>query len=106
MGRPLQDDWQKEKREFLNNLSRLPFASTSRPSGSPSGTTPQIGWRPSSASLPRQSQEVQGQELVPHTLLDKKAAVYAETTARLNAARERSLPFKVLHNLLGGFFAV
>lgn len=93
----LQDDWNKEKREFLNNLSRLPHAPSSV--GGPTSSTNAIQPYQGSTAITTRPQDItRGSESMPATQQDmvaRKAAAYANVVMRLNESRERSLPFKV-----------
>uniref|UniRef100_A0A7I4E781 Nuclear pore protein n=1 Tax=Physcomitrium patens TaxID=3218 RepID=A0A7I4E781_PHYPA len=92
----LEDDWMKEKREFLNNLSRLPQAPSNV--GQSAITNAIQPYQGSTAITPRRLQDTpRGQENVSaqQNVVSKKAAAYANVVMRLNEARERSLPFKV-----------
>ncbi|KAI4319612.1 hypothetical protein MLD38_033192 [Melastoma candidum] len=92
----MEDDWRKEKRDFLQSLNRI--ASLPKTNMSPAGTggspIPQIA---SAASSPQISYGPSGMEIVPAVnkpLLEKKAAAYGEVVKNLNSSRERGLPFK------------
>lgn len=94
----MQDDWMKEKREFLNNLSRLPHA-PSNVGGQSASTNAIQPYQGSTAITPLRPQDtLRRSENVSSTqqnMLSRKAAAYANVVMRLNEARERSLPFKV-----------
>ncbi|KAJ7570302.1 hypothetical protein O6H91_01G114000 [Diphasiastrum complanatum] len=91
------DDWQKQKRDFLNNLSRLPPT----PAYGMGKTSTIKASSPQDLSLvpgTRRIQETHTQEtlaLGPQNMVEKKRAAYADVVSRLNSARERSLPFQV-----------
>jgi len=94
----MQDDWMKEKREFLNNLSRLPHAPSN--AGVQSASTNAIQpYQGSTAITPLKLQDTpRGSDNVSSTqqsAVSRKAVAYANIVLRLNEARERSLPFKV-----------
>ncbi|KAL3748716.1 hypothetical protein ACJRO7_009885 [Eucalyptus globulus] len=74
----LEDDWQKEKRDFLQSLSRISLLPKTNivDSGHGGARLPQI------ASTANKS------------ILEKKASVYGGVVKDLNSARERGLPFK------------
>ncbi|KAG8367873.1 hypothetical protein BUALT_Bualt16G0117900 [Buddleja alternifolia] len=93
----LEEDWQKEKRDFLQSMSRI-------------STLPRTNNRDSSSGVSRQGQMVlmtsspqvsSGPSSVEPALLankpviEKKATAYAEVVKNLNSAREHSSPFKV-----------
>ena len=88
----------KEKREFLNNLSRLPHA-PSNVGGQSASTNAMQPYHGSTAITPLRLQETpRGPEIVSSTqqnIVSRKAAAYANVVTKLNEARERSLPFKV-----------
>lgn len=93
----------KEKREFLNNLSRLPQAPSNV--GQSAITNAIQPYQGSTAITPRRLQDTpRGQENVSaqQNVVSKKAAAYANVVMRLNEARERSLPFKVLQDCCYG----
>ncbi|XP_077253727.1 nuclear pore complex protein NUP93A-like [Tasmannia lanceolata] len=92
----MEEDWQKEKRDFLQSLSRL--STLPRSNGSALST---VVTRPGQmASLPSSPQISTGPSsmaIVPvpnEPIHEKKASVYAEVVRNLNDARERGLPFK------------
>ncbi|KAF5474169.1 hypothetical protein F2P56_006093 [Juglans regia] len=94
MMKVLEEDWQKEKRDFLQSLSRistLPRANVMNTRGTHPGQIVSI------ASNPQVSPGPSTMDLVPlgnKPILEKKASVYAEVVKNLNNARERGLPFK------------
>lgn len=96
-GCPLwQEDWQKEKRDFLQSLSRI----TSLPRTNVGESSPASGHHNQivSVSRPHLSPMPSTMELAPladKSVAEKKAAVYAHTVKTMNDARERGLPFKV-----------
>lgn len=92
-----QEDWQKEKRDFLQSLSRI----STLPKMNITDTS-NVSTRPghivSVASSPQVSSGTRGMEVVPlasKPIVEKKASVYAEVVKVLNKARECGLPFKV-----------
>lgn len=93
MIKALEDNWQKEKRDFLHTLSRLPLTPA------PSIGTPSIGAKQNLRSqiLPFGSnsspQDLQIHTLMHNTFLERKAAAYAEVVVKLNASREHGIPF-------------
>ncbi|KAK7325223.1 hypothetical protein VNO77_29382 [Canavalia gladiata] len=93
MMKVLEEDWQKEKRDFLQSLSRIStLPRTNMIANSSVGTHP--GQIVSVSSSPQVSS---GMEVVPLTsrpIVEKKASVYAEVVKNLNKARESGLPFK------------
>lgn len=91
----LEDDWQKEKRDFLQSLSRLsslPRASSSYPSSGLTHTG-QISQPPSSkvSSGPSGTEHI---SLSNKPIVVKKASIYAEVVKTLNEARGRGSPYK------------
>ncbi|KAI3935522.1 hypothetical protein MKW92_008632 [Papaver armeniacum] len=96
MVKVLEEDWQKEKWDFLQGLSRL--STLPRASGSVGTVINRPGEMASITSSPRVSTGTTGMELVPSAnnkpTLEMKASVYAEVVRKLNDARERALPFK------------
>lgn len=95
MMKVLEEDWQKEKRDFLQSLSRIStLPRTNRIDTSNVGTRP--GQSMASHS-PQASSGITSMEIVPlasKPIVEKKAAVYAEVVKNLNKARECGLPFK------------
>ncbi|GMI65874.1 hypothetical protein like AT2G41620 [Hibiscus trionum] len=96
MMKVLEEDWQKEKRDFLQSLSRI-------------STLPKINMIDKSISGSHSGQIVSmasgslvssgpsGMELVPlasKPVVEKKMSVYAEVVRNLNNARQKGLPFK------------
>ncbi|XP_015898075.1 nuclear pore complex protein NUP93A [Ziziphus jujuba] len=92
----LEEDWQKEKRDYLQSLSRISaLPRTNMIDTRTGGTHP--GQMVSTASSPQVAPGASSMEAVPlanKPILEKKAAVYAEVVRNLNNARERGLPFK------------
>ncbi|KAM7505408.1 hypothetical protein LguiB_004312 [Lonicera macranthoides] len=92
----LEEDWQREKRDFLHSLSRIStLPRTSMGDSSSGGTRP--GQLVSLTSSPQISSGPSSMELAPladKPLVEKKAAAYAEVVKNLNDARQRGLPFK------------
>ncbi|KAJ4809671.1 Nuclear pore complex protein Nup93 [Rhynchospora pubera] len=97
MMRVLEDDWNKEKRDFLQSLSRL--STLPRRSSSLGGTgfsrpavmSPQV-------STPQLSTGASAMAIVPasdKTVTEKKASAYAEIVRHLNEVRSCRLPFKL-----------
>ncbi|PON32442.1 Nucleoporin interacting component [Trema orientale] len=92
----LEEDWQKEKRDSLQSLSRISTLPRTNMTISGSGVT-RSGQIVSMTSSPQVSSGASNMELVPlanRPILEKKATVYAEVVNNLNNARERGLPFK------------
>ncbi|KAK2406591.1 nuclear pore complex protein NUP93A [Trifolium repens] len=91
----LEEDWQKEKRDFLQSLSRIStLPRTNIIANSNVGTHP--GQIVSISSTPQVSSG--SMEIVPMTsrpTMEKKASVYAELVKNLNRARQSGLPFKL-----------
>ncbi|KAK8690312.1 hypothetical protein V6N13_089007 [Hibiscus sabdariffa] len=96
MMKVLEEDWQKEKRGFLQSLSRI-------------STLPKINMIDKSISRSHSGQIVSmasgsmvslgpsGMELVPLASkpgVEKRMSVYAEVVRNLNNARQKGLPFK------------
>ncbi|XP_041024481.1 nuclear pore complex protein NUP93A [Juglans microcarpa x Juglans regia] len=103
MMKVLEEDWQKEKRDFLQSLSRistLPRANVMNTRGTHPGQIVSI------ASNPQVSPGPSTMDLVPlgnKPILEKKASVYAEVVKNLNNARERGLPFKPATAFMGAY---
>ncbi|KAF9593700.1 hypothetical protein IFM89_024638, partial [Coptis chinensis] len=91
----MEEDWQKEKLDFLQSLSR--FSMLPRTNSSSVVSTTRPGQMASMVSSPQVSAGPAGMDLVPlgnKSVLDQKASVYAGVVRNLNNARERALPFK------------
>lgn len=92
-----QDDWQKEKRDFLQSLSRLSTLPKRNTNLSTSGLAGPALMPPSTFS-PHTPSGLPSAEVMPipnKTIIEKKSSVYAGVVRDLNDARGRSLPFKV-----------
>ncbi|XP_050217014.1 nuclear pore complex protein NUP93A-like [Mercurialis annua] len=92
----LEEDWQKEKRDFLQSLSRIStIPRTNAIDTSTRGT--RSGQIASVSSSPHVSSGPVGMELVPLAsmpIVEKKASLYAEIVKNMNYAREHGLQFK------------
>ncbi|CAN6483165.1 unnamed protein product [Victoria cruziana] len=85
----LEDDWQKEKRDFLQSLSRISTMPRTNSATHPSQVSTTAARQPVSVGHP-------GMEILPlsdKNMLEEKAAVYSNVVKNLNDARERGLPF-------------
>ncbi|XP_022847736.1 nuclear pore complex protein NUP93A-like [Olea europaea var. sylvestris] len=92
----LEEDWQKEKRDFLQSLCRISTLPRTNISELSSGIIRQGQTVPATSS-PQVSSGPSGMELAPlanKSILESKAAAYAEVVKNLNSAREHGLPFK------------
>ncbi|GAB2227958.1 hypothetical protein Droror1_Dr00009787 [Drosera rotundifolia] len=92
----LQDDWQKEKRDFLQSLSRISTLPRVNASDS-SARASHSGQIIPAASSAQVSAGQSSMEIMPYGskhLQEKKASVYAEVVKNLNSAREHASPFK------------
>ncbi|GAV83483.1 LOW QUALITY PROTEIN: Nic96 domain-containing protein [Cephalotus follicularis] len=92
----LEDDWQKEKRDFLQSLSRISTLPKINMIDTGSGDA-RLGPMVSVAPSPHVSSGPSGLEVLPlgnKPIIETKALVYAEVVKNLNNARERGLPFK------------
>uniref|UniRef100_A0A804LK96 Nuclear pore protein n=1 Tax=Zea mays TaxID=4577 RepID=A0A804LK96_MAIZE len=91
----LEDDWQKEKRDFLQSLSRLSTLPKRNTNLSTSGLGRPASMPPSTSSLHAPS-GLPSAEVMPipnKTIIEKKSSVYAGVVRDLNDSRGRSLPF-------------
>lgn len=92
MMKALEDDWQKEKRDFLHTVNRLPLnppQSVSAPSlGARQSVRSQIV--PFGSNL---SHDTHSHISGANSILERKAAVYAAVVVKLNASREHGIPF-------------
>ncbi|KAG8643753.1 nuclear pore complex protein NUP93A [Manihot esculenta] len=96
MMKVLEEDWQKEKRDFLQSLSRISTLPRTNAVDTSTGTI-LSGQKASIVSSPQVSSGPSGVELVPlanKSILERKASAYAEVVKNLNNARERGLQFK------------
>ncbi|KAJ6764865.1 NUCLEAR PORE COMPLEX PROTEIN NUP93 NUCLEOPORIN NUP93 DEAD EYE PROTEIN [Salix koriyanagi] len=93
-GGVLEEDWQKERRDFLQSLSRISSLPKTNIVDTSTGVTRQIS---SLASSPHASSGSSGFEIVPlanKSFVEKKASAYAEVVKNLNCAREHGSQFK------------
>ncbi|XP_021844204.1 nuclear pore complex protein NUP93A-like [Spinacia oleracea] len=96
MMKVLEDDWQKEKRDFLQGLSRISTLPRSN-TGEASNAITRSGQIVSVASTPLALSGPSNMEIIPHNnkpIEEKKASVYAEAVKSLNSSRERASSFK------------
>lgn len=96
MMKVLEDDWQKEKRDCLQSLSRISMLPRTNTSEATS-VVARSGQIVSASSTPPALTASSGMELVTHgnkPIQEKKAFAYAEVVKNLNSARESALPFK------------
>ncbi|KAA8518129.1 hypothetical protein F0562_015603 [Nyssa sinensis] len=96
MMKVLEEDWQKEKRDFLQSLNRISTLPRTNVGVSSTGGT-RLGQAGSLTSSPHVSSGPPSMELAAlanKPVPEKKAAAYAEVVKNLNNARERGLPFK------------
>lgn len=92
----LEEDWQKEKRDFLQSLSRISTLPRTNISSSTIGAT-RSGQLVSVTSSPQGSSGPASMELgllADRPVVGKKAAAYADIVKNLNDTRQRGLPFK------------
>ncbi|XP_039128738.1 nuclear pore complex protein NUP93A-like [Dioscorea cayenensis subsp. rotundata] len=90
----LEDDWQKEKRDFLQSLSRLSTLPRTNNNLLSSGLA-RSGQMLSPASSSQVSSGQSAISLMPlanRPIIEKKASVYAEIVKNLNDTRGRGLP--------------
>ncbi|XP_010545067.1 PREDICTED: nuclear pore complex protein NUP93A [Tarenaya hassleriana] len=93
MMRVLEEDWRKEKRDFLQSLSRISMLPKTNMIDSsrdahggplvPVASSPQVSTRLGAEIV-----------LANKPIHEKKAYVYADIVKKLNTSRERGLPFK------------
>ncbi|XP_024441812.2 nuclear pore complex protein NUP93A isoform X2 [Populus trichocarpa] len=96
MMRVLEEDWQKERCDFLQSLSRISSLPRTNIVDSSTGGT-RSGQLASLASSPHASSGPSGMEIVPlanKPILEKKASACAEVVKNLNHAREHGSQFK------------
>ncbi|CAK8535698.1 unnamed protein product [Lathyrus sativus] len=103
MMKVLEEDWQKEKRDFLQSLSRIStLPRTNMIANSNVGT--RQGQLVSMSPSPQVSSG--SMDIVPITsrpTVEKKASVYAEVVKNLNRARQSGLPFKLATAFKGAY---
>ncbi|KAL5719890.1 Nuclear pore complex protein nup93a [Ranunculus cassubicifolius] len=93
----MEEDWQKEKLDFLKSLSRFSTLPRTNSSDAVSARGTPLGQMAPIASSPQFSAGPSRMDLVPlanKSILDQKASVYADVVRNLNNARERASPFK------------
>ncbi|XP_011078916.1 nuclear pore complex protein NUP93A [Sesamum indicum] len=92
----LEEDWQKEKRDFLQTLSRISTLPRINIQDSSSGVSRQGQIVPitSSPPVPSGPSSLESSALANKPVIERKAAAYAEVVKNLNSAREHGLPFK------------
>ena len=101
----MQEDWQKERCDFLQSLSRISSLPRTNIVDSSTGGT-RSGQLASLASSPHASSGPSGMEIVPlanKPILEKKASACAEVVKNLNHAREHGSQFKVRLVLVAHF---
>ncbi|XP_078445169.1 nuclear pore complex protein NUP93A-like [Wolffia australiana] len=109
----LEEDWKKEKREYLHNFSRLALLPR-RESGAPSSGLTQPGQITSNALSPQLSRRSSVDHVpgMDRPISDRKTSVYAEVVRNLNDSRQSGLPFKpatafrAAHDRLGAEYSV
>ncbi|KAJ6687615.1 NUCLEAR PORE COMPLEX PROTEIN NUP93 NUCLEOPORIN NUP93 DEAD EYE PROTEIN [Salix koriyanagi] len=90
------EDWQKERRDFLQSLSRISSSPWTKIVDSSTGRT-HPGQLASLAYSPHASSGPSGMEIVPlanKSIVEKKAPACAEVVKNLNRAREHGSQFK------------
>ncbi|KAL0316803.1 UNVERIFIED_CONTAM: Nuclear pore complex protein A [Sesamum radiatum] len=92
----LEEDWQKEKRDFLQSLSRISTLPRINIQDSGSGVSHQGQIVPftSSPQVPSGPSSMESAALAHKPVIERKAAAYAEVVKNLNSAREHGSPFK------------
>ncbi|XP_004236591.1 nuclear pore complex protein NUP93A [Solanum lycopersicum] len=96
MMKVLENDWKKEKRDFLQSLSRISTLprtniSESSPLRGRQGQIASLTYSPQISSGPSSMEPL---ALTNRPIVEKKAAAYGEVVKNLTSARERGLPFK------------
>ncbi|GFP83866.1 nuclear pore complex protein nup93a [Phtheirospermum japonicum] len=92
----LEEDWHKEKRDFLQSLSRISTLPRTNICDSSSGVSRQgqIVPRTSGPGISSGPSNMEPALLANKPVIEKKAAAYAEVVKSLNSARQHGLPFK------------
>ncbi|KAL3698515.1 hypothetical protein R1sor_012591 [Riccia sorocarpa] len=101
----MEDDWQKEKRDFLSSLTRLPFSTPGKGETTPAASLQGVRGTPGGLRTTPDTRMIDYSSS-QQTILDRKAAAYANVVIQLNTARERSLPFKVASSFRNAYGAV
>lgn len=96
MMKVLEEDWKKEKRDFLQSLSRISTLPRTNMIDDKSGAsnTGQIVSFVSSPHVSSGLPSLESVSLANKPIIEKKASTYAEVVKKMNDARERGLPFK------------
>ncbi|CAN4089874.1 unnamed protein product [Withania somnifera] len=95
MMKVLENDWKKEKRDFLQSLSRISTLPRTKISeSSPLGGCQQIASLTYSPKVSSGPSSVEPLALANRPIIEKKAAAYGEVVKNLTSARLRGLPFK------------
>lgn len=92
-----QEDWQKEKRDFLQSLSQISRLPRTNVTDSTTGSAHQ-GQIMTLTSSPHVSSAPSSMEFAPlanKPIVEKKAVAYGGVVKDLNGARERGASFKV-----------
>ncbi|KAL6540528.1 Nuclear pore complex protein nup93a [Orobanche minor] len=92
----LEEDWHKEKRDFLQSLSRISTLPRTNTSDSSSAINRQGQIVPMTSSLEISTgpSSMESALLANKPVIEKKAAAYAEVVKSLNSARLHGLSFK------------
>ncbi|KAJ7972191.1 Nuclear pore protein [Quillaja saponaria] len=96
MMKVLEEDWQKEKRDFIQSLNRISTLPRTNMTEAITGGA-LSGQIVSMVSTPLVSSGLSSMDIVrlaKKPIIEKKASIYAEVVKNLNKARERGLPFK------------
>ncbi|CAK9155582.1 unnamed protein product [Ilex paraguariensis] len=101
----LQEDWQKEKRDFLHSLSRVSTLPRTNigDAGTGGARSGQIIAVTSSQQVSSSPSSMELAPLANKPILEKKATAYGEVVKNINNARERVLPFKPATSFKGAY---
>lgn len=91
----VQEDWQNEKRDFLQRVSRIALLPRPGNNGLSSTTGALSGQTKSLIPQPSGMVQIESTFAPNGSLIERKASVYSEVVKNLNNARERGIHFKV-----------
>ncbi|CAI0430942.1 unnamed protein product [Linum tenue] len=106
MMKVLEEDWQKEKRDFLHSLSRLSTLPRADVVDTNTHSTRPGKLLSLASSSPLVSSGSAAMDIVPFAnkpIAERKALAYSEVVKNLNSARERGLPFKPAASFKGAY---
>ncbi|KAK4757373.1 hypothetical protein SAY87_018674 [Trapa incisa] len=105
MVKVLEDDWQKEKHDFMQSLSRISSLPRSKVMDTVASGS-HVARIASGVSSPQLSSGPAGMDIVSVSnkpIMEKKASAYGEVVKSLNSAREHGLSFKAASAFKGAY---